>query len=321
MSYRKKIVALSCAIAALSAAYVAAIVLDPARRGERADVYAWLDARNVYRISAITIALPGAPPHTVELARVGGRWSVMRDGRVYPARQARVNDFIAELSRRAPYPVRATGGAAHARLSLTLGDAARVTVASGFGAPLLDLLVGQNDLSGRNVYMRRMGRSEARIGEDRFSAYIWANRSSWYNLMLFPENESGLGALPDVMRITAFPPDGEDGVQTAPKVFTRVGRNWDVSFDVAAVNSLRVDAYVREILLSAGDAFADAQGVLFDDSRLVLEFGDGSSTAISFTAPDANGRRLALVSATGLAYEIAPWLHNRFFPSAESFSL
>ena len=323
MEYRKKVIVLSCVIASLTLVYAGAIVFDPARRGARADVYSWLDSRDADRISGIVITLPHSDPsETVVLTRNGRNWSISRDGRLYPARQTRVNDFITELTRRAPYPVRATSAAAHARLSLTEDEAVRVTVASNVGMPLLDIFFGQTDLAGRNVYMRRADRNEVRSGEDRFSAYVWADRSSWYNLMLFPESEDGSLGIQDVLRLTVYPPAGEDGEAVPPMVFTRIARAWQVNFDVEAVNSMRVDTYVRDILMSAGDDFADPMiGVTFDDSRLVLELGDGSVTTVSFTAPDEGNRRLALVSGTNLVYTVTGWMHQRLFPAAESFGL
>jgi len=329
MEYRKKVIVLSCIIASLTLVYVGAVAFDPVRRGARSDVYAWLDSRDTYRISGITIALPQDPfdtaPETVVLARNGESWYVLRDGRRYPARRTRVNDFIAELTRRAPYPVHATSAAAHARLSLTATDAARVTVAGGIGLPLLDLLLGQSDLTGRNVYMRRADRNEVRAGEDRFSAYVWAGRSSWYNLMLFPGSEDGSPSVTDVVRLTAYPPANEYGEPVAPTVFTRAARAWEVGFDgghLEAVNSMRVDTHIRDILLSTGDDFADPMiGVEFGDSRLVLEFGDGGVTTISFTEPDENNRRLASVSGTGFVYIVTGWMHQRLFPPVENFGL
>ena len=314
MEYRKKVVVLSCVIASLVLVYVGAIVMDPARRGARSDIYAWLDPRDADGIAGISITLPGEAAAAVVLTRSGRHWSVLRDGRSYPARQTRVEDFIAELSRRAPYPVRATSTAAHARLSLTAGDATRVTVAANIGPPILDLLIGQADVSGRNLYMRRADRNEVRSGEDRLLAYVWADRGSWYDLMLFPENAR---TIQDVARLTLYPPEvGE------PMVFTRAARAWNVSFDLEAVNSMRVDTFVRDILMSAGEDFADPTiGAEFGDSRLVVEFGDGSATTISFTEPNHDGRRLALVSDTNLVYTVSPWMHMRLFPDAEGFGL
>jgi len=319
MEYRKKVAALSCAIAALALVYAAAIVFDPARRGERADVYAWLDSRDAHAIGGITIVLPEGLG-VVALRRSGSDWFVLRDGESYPARRARVNDFVAELSRRAPYPVRATSSAAHARLSLTEDEAARVVVSGAVGPPLLDLLVGQNDLSGRNVYMRRAGRNEVRSGEDRLSAFLWAGRDSWYNLMLFPENEEGAPGVSEVMRLTVRPPADGDGA-AVPMVFTRAARNWETDFALGAVNSMRVDSYVRDILLGAGEGFADGADAVFADSSIVLEFADGGSATISFAAPDEDGRRLALVSGSGAVLSVSGWMHQRLFPRPETFGM
>jgi len=317
MVYKKKVIVLSCVIASLVLVYIGAVVFDPARRGARADVYTWLDPRDIDRISGITITLPDSD--TVILTRNGRHWFVSRNGRNYPARHTRVNDFITELTRRAPYPMRATSAAAHTRLSLTEPEAARVTVSGIIGPPLLDLLIGQNDLSGRNVYMRRAGRNEVRAGEDRFSVYVWAAANSWYNLLLFPESEDGIPGVQDVMRLTVYPPANEAG-ETTPMVFTRVARAWEVNFETEALNQIRVDTFVRDILMSAGESFADPMiGAVFGDSRLVLEFEGGNTTTISFTEPDQNNRRQASVSSTNFVYEISGWMHQRLFPAAGVF--
>jgi len=314
MEYRTKVIVLSCAAAALALAYALGVAFDPARRGARADAYAWLDPRDADRIYSIAISAAGGADPVVLLRAPGGGWVVAGEGGArYPARQARVGDFVAELSRRAPFPVRATSAAAHERLSLGEADAARVTAAGAAGPPLLDLLIGRQ--SGRNAYMRRAGRGEVRSGEDRFSHYVQAGRGSWYNLMFFPENDGGLFSIQDVARVSAYPPGG-----AAPMVFTRSGRAWAAGFEIAALNSLRVDAFVRDIMLSSGESFASGEGAAFGDSRLALEFADGTSAEISFTAPDENGRRLASVSG-GLAYVVTGWMHDRLFPPPETFGL
>jgi len=331
MEYRKKVAALSCAIAALAMAWAAALILDPARRGARADAYSWLDPRDAGMIGAIEISLPregGGETEPLSLALVGGRWVERSGGRNYPARQARVGDFLAELSRRSAQPVRATSAAAHERLGLTEGAAARVTASAGLGPPVLDLLIGNSDLTGRNSYMRRAGRSEARLGDDsRLSSFVRAPRSSWHNLLLFPENEDGAPPVADVMRVTVRPPpeDGEGGGLAGgfaePMVFARVGRSWEASF--GAVSSARVDAYVRDILMAAGEGFAGAAEAAggAPAGSIALEFADGSFAEIAFAEIGGNGRRLALVSGSAFAIELSGWAHRRLFPSPESFGL
>jgi hypothetical protein len=322
MEYRKKVVFLSCVVAALALAYVATLVLNPAARGERADFHAWLKPGDANRIDGISITGPYSDgAESVTLTRLLGKWYVARDGRSYPARATLVNDLIAELSGRAPYPVRATSAAAHARLSLTLGDATRVVVSGGIGPNLLDLLVGRSDPSGRGVYLRRTGENEVRLGEDKLSLNTLARPERWYNLLFFPENESGMPQVQDVMRLTVSPPADGTGNRAAPMIFTRAARSWDVNFEIEAVNSLKVDSLVRDILMGSGDAFADAEGTVFDGGNLTLEFAGGDVTTIDFSLPDERGMRIARVSGGGLAYSVTGWMYGRLFPSPETFSL
>jgi len=322
MEYRKKVALLSCVVAALSLVYVATLVFNPATRGERADFHAWLKPGDAAGIDGISITPPhsdGAEP--VVLTRRLGNWYVGGQGRNYPARATLVDDLITELSRRAPYPVRATSPAAHARLSLTLGEATRITVSGGVGPGLLDLLVGQSDSSGRGVYMRRTGENEARLGEDRLSLNTLARPERWHNLLFFPENEGGMPPVQDVMRLTVSPPADAEGNPASPMVFTRTARSWETNLEIEAVNSLRVDSFVRDILMGSGDAFADAEGAVFDGGRLTIEFSGGGVTTLDFGSPDGNGTRIALVSGGGLAYSVTGWMYGRLFPSPETFSL
>jgi len=329
MEYKKKVFALSCAVVILSLVYAATLVFDPARRGARADVYTWLDPRATDGIARIVFTLPAAylppgAPETVVLSRNGSAWYVLRRGGRYPARRQRVEDFLAELTTRAPFPVISTNAAAHERLALTPDDAARVTVSGVMGPPLLDMLLGHNDPSGRNVYLRRADRNEARSGRDRFSDFVWGERRSWYNLSLFPGSDEGI--VPDVTSLAMFPPAA--GGETGPLVFTRVPGPWEavwnVNFDLEAVNQARVNAFVRDVLMSVGEDFADARAApdaAFDDSRLVLELAGGGTVAIGFTAPDGDERRLASVSGTDIVYVVSGWMHRRLFPAAGTFGL
>jgi len=320
MNYRTKIIALSCAAAALAVLYALSLALDPARRGARADLYSWLDPRDIERIASIAIILPriaidasdqGLEARVLVLAREGGAWIARgEDGRSLPARADRIEAFLFELARRAPYPARARGAAVHARLSLDEESAARVIISGAFGPPILDALFGQNDLLGTGIYIRRAGSSEARLGEDRFSAYIWTEEIFWHDLALFSGETRGLA---DLSRIT-LRRAGE-----ADTVFARAGRNWETSLEIEAINSLRVDAFAHEALLSRADGFADAQGADFGDGAVIFDFFFGESVVLGFAAPDQNGRRM--VSVGGRAYWISGWLYERFFPAPESFGL
>jgi hypothetical protein len=319
MMYKKKLTVLSGIVGALALVYLLTFIFDPDRMGSRADAYAWLDSSWRDRIDGITITNDTG---NIVLARRGGEWFVSRDGKDYPARPLRVNDLIDALAKRASYPVRSTSASSHQRLSLTEGSATRIRVSGGVGLPLLSLLIGQGDITGQNVYLRKEGQNEVRSGEDIFSAYARSSPASWLNLRLFPESESGRLDVTSVQRLTVYPPADEDGnIQSYS--FTRSGREWAVSgMEIENPDMGSIDNYVRDIINTAGDNFDDtvpASDPLFNDSRIVLELGDGSIRTIRVGPPEEDGRRLALASGSDLVYSLPAWAGQRFFAEAYYF--
>ena len=318
MVYKKKLTVLSGLVAALAIVYILTFVFDSERRGYRSDMYTWLEPVLKERIDRIAITT--AYESTV-LVRRGAEWFVSRNGKDFPARRLRVNDFIDTLVKRSPYPVRSSSASSHERLSLTEEQAVLITVTAGAGPPLLQLLVGQEDIMGRNIYLRKQGNNEVRSGEDVFSSYTRQNPSSWFNLRLFPESEDGKLDVTDVQRLTLYPP--VDGENIPPRIFTRSGRTWIFGgMELIDPDMARVDNYIRDVLNTAGDDFADNVNVsdpLFNNSRIVLELGDGSVRTVRLGPTDEQGGRLASVSGSDWVYLLPSWVSARLFPEPDYF--
>jgi hypothetical protein len=323
MTYKKQFTVLSGIIASLALVYILTIIFNPERRGARSDAYTWLEPGQNDRISGIVIA---KTDETITLARNGGQWFVSHDGKDYPARDSRIEDFIAALGKRAPYPVRSTGSSSHERLSLNEAQAVRVTVAAGAGPPLLSLLIGQQGVTGQDVYLRKQGQNEVRSGEDIFTTYTRSGLSSWYNLRLFPETENGKLDASGVQRLIVYAPtdDRIDGPQGVPRIFTRKGREWTFNFELANPDMKMVDNYVRDILNTSGDGFADTvtpSDPLLNNGRIELQLGNNSIMTMRLGPPDENGIRYAAVSGSPWVYSIPNWISQRLFVDIESFEL
>jgi len=317
MTYKKQFTILSGITAALAVIYVLTIIFDPERVGSRSAAYSWLEPGQSGKISGITIA---KTDETISLVRNGGKWFVSHNGKDYPAREMRIEDLIAALSKRAPYPVRSSSASSHERLSLTEEQAVRVTVAAGAGLPLLNLLIGQGDLTGQSIYLRKQGQNEVRSGEDIFSTYTRSSLNSWYNLRLFSETENGGLTAANVQRLIVYHPN--DGTNAPPQIFTRSGKEWTFNFELANPDMGKVENYVRDILNTSGDDFADyitPSDPSFNNSRIVLELGDGTIRTIRFGPPDENGGLLASVSGSDWVYAIPNWASDRFFVGTENF--
>lgn len=326
MTYKKKLIVLSGVIAALALAYILSIFFDPRNVSSRTDAYSWLDPAQIPLISGITITNPGEEP--IELANISGKWFVIQNRKNYPARHLRVEDFIASLSKKAPFPLRSSSASSHEKLSLVESNASRVVVSGGAGLPLLDLLIGSPDVTGRNVHMRKQGENEVRSGEDKFSAYIRSVPSSWYNLRLFPESEDGKIDVANIMQVAAYFPREEDAGDSigasVPKVISRKNKTWAFNFELNQPDMRMVDSYVRDVLNAAGSGFSEdaLPESMFGHARISLEIGNDSKDrirTINFTPPNENDQCYAKVTGSDWIYIIPAWTMSRFFPDFGTF--
>jgi hypothetical protein len=322
MTYKNKLIILSGVIAALAVVYLLTVIFDPRRTGAKTDAYSWLEGGQNDKITGIVIA---KADETVTLARNGGKWFVTRNGKDHPARQSRVDDFIAALAKRDPYPVRSSSVSSHERLSLTPEKATQVIVSAGAGLPLLSLLIGQADVTGRNVYLRKQGQNEVRSGEDRFSQYTDSALSSWYNLRLLSDNNDVMLNPSDVQRLIVYPmeEENEEGRPfVSPLIFTRSGGEWTFNFELANPDFTKVDSYIRDILGASGDDFSDEvspSDPMFNAGRIVIDLGSGVIKTVRVGPPDEEGGCYATVSGSDLVYSIPSWTARRLFVGTENF--
>jgi hypothetical protein len=321
MTYKNKIITLSSVIAALAIVYILTIIFDPQRRGSRSELYSWLQPGQNNKISGISIV---KPDETLNLSHNGGKWFVTRDGKDYPARQVRVEDFLTALSKKAPYPVRSSSASAHTRLSLTPETATQITVYAGSGPPLLALLVGQSDITGQSVYLRKQGENEVRSGEDKFSVYTNSPINSWYNLRLFPENEDGKLDVKDIQRLIVYPPEEAEapGVGIS-QIFTRSNKEWTFNFDITNPDFSKVDSYIRDILGVSGDDFIDGINLsdpMFNAARIIMEFGNGSTRTLRLGPSNEDGGRYATISGSDFVYSIPAWAVGKLFVNTKNFA-
>jgi hypothetical protein len=211
MTYNRKVLILSIIVAALALIYAGTLVLTPERLNSRNAAYTWLEPKWAEQADRIEISGEGG---TLTLVRRNALWYVETEGEEYPAKQGRVADLLRLLTSRGAYPLRGSAVSSHERLGVG-ENASRIVVRGGAGtAPLLDLLAGGGDATGREVYLRKSGQNDVRSGEDQFTVYLSPSPSAWYNLRLFPqEGADGALSLDMVQRVTAIapPPSGEVG--------------------------------------------------------------------------------------------------------------
>ena len=312
MEYKKRLIYILSLIGALAVVYLASFIFDPELAGTRSASYVWLDSKLAGRTVKIVIS---KKEDTVEIVKNNNRWFVLRDNMEYPARQLRVEDFIGILTSRKAWPVRSSSASSHERLGIGANAAARITL-YGENSTLVDLLLGNEDVTGREIYIRKYGQNEVRSGENLFSSYLTGSVAGWYNLKLIPESEDGKVAVDSVQRLSVYGPQ-------STQVFSRKNRTWTVSgLQIANPDQASIDGYVRAVLNIEGDNFGDFianSDQKFSYGSLVLELGNGSVKTIRVTDADESGRRFARVEGSDYVYSLAPWAAQRLFRNAQDF--
>lgn len=312
MTYKNKLYFLIVLIAVLVLLYTGNLIFSSGF-GSRNASFAWLDSKTAERTSRIEINTFNG---TLELFKQNNMWFVKQNDNVYPARQIRVQDFINVLTERSSWPVRSSSASSHERFGLE-NNASRVTIYAET-AVLLDILLGNDDYVNNETYLRLSGNNEVRSGSSNIKSYTNSSAASWYNLRLIPESEGGQIELNSVQRLSVHTPSGS-------QVFTRSNRGWQISgIDIANPDTHAIENYIRYVLNNEGDSFSDEiswDAPIFDNSRFVLEFGNGRVITIRLTDEDESGRRFANVTGSTHVYSIPSWSANRLFRDAESFEL
>jgi hypothetical protein len=299
--------------------YGATWIFDSGRSYARNAAFAWIDKDLLFQADGSQLSgLQGS----TDLKRKNGLWVIEENGRDYPVKQLRVEDFLAILSRRDVYPLRASSAGAAEKLGVSEGSASRIVIRGGAGLPLLDLLVGRGDATGREVYLRQAGRGEVRSGEDKFTQYLDSQRTSWYDLRLFPAS-SGVDA---VQRVRVFAFNGQSAYTVS-----RNSGGWAFEGDEEiSVDTQKAESWIRSILDAEGEDFDPSSpgetegpgGTESGDGRITLELGNGSVRTILAGPPDEEGRRTATLSPAppgGLAYRLAAWTVTRLFREPQYF--
>ena len=311
MTYKNRLIFLLSLIAALVLLYAGSVIFNSDIGGARSNSFVWLDSKVAAKAVRIVINRAG---DEITITKQNNQWFVSYNGDLFPARQTRLEDFLSIFTKRAAWPVRSSGASTHTRFGLDEQEASKITV-YGENTALLSLLIGDNDVTGREAYFRKAGENTVRSGDISVRTFLNSPVTSWFNLRLVSENDGGQIEVDSVQRLSVF-----NNAQT--QVFSRRGRAWTISgIDIANPDKSAIDNYVRTILNTEADNFDDtvsAVSPLLENSRITLELGNGRIVTIRLSEADESGRRLAHVSGSDLIYSIPSWAAGRLFVNAES---
>jgi hypothetical protein len=304
LTYKRKLISLSILVAVLALVFTLTLVLNPENR--RSDAFAWLDSSLVVMADGIEIS---GPEGMTLLNRKNNAWVFNAGTRELPVKQSKVDDLFSMLSRKDVYPLRAVSSEAVERLGLGEENAARILIRGGAGLPLLNLLVGGEDVMGREVYLRLGGRNQIHSGEDQFSSFTNSKPVSWYDLRLF-NNALGI----DAIQQAEISLSGTDTY-----ILRRGGGGWIIQGNESAdLDPFRVVAWLRSIIEAEGEDFASG-AMEATDGSITLRLGDGAIRTLQASPPDEQGNRSAIVSDSSLIYILADRTVNRLFRESSYF--
>ena len=314
MTYKNRLICLLSIIGVLTLLYVLSFIFNYDMGSRRSSSYAWLDPKAAEKTTKIVISAEDQAPF--EIIKKNDKWFTIYNNYEYPVRNARVEDLLSIFTKRSSWHVRSSSASSHERFGL--GDNAfRITIYGEYGN-ILDILLGDDDIMGREAYFRKVGQNEVRQGDNSIKSFLSGSILSWYNLRLIPESEGGNIDMKSVQRLTV-------STENETQIFTRRNRGWDIAgINVDNPDYSAIETHINFILNMEGEDFIGASEVSdfdFSKNRVTLEFGNGAVITISVTEPDEVNKRYAQVSNNNYSYVIPLWVSMRIFRNAESFEI
>jgi hypothetical protein len=316
LTYKKKATILSAIVAVLALIYILTFVFDPENRSSAA--FAWLDPSLLVMADGLEIS---GSENRIVLRRRNDIWLIADGTGEFPAKQDRVADLCALLTRKDNHPVRASSSEGIEKLGLREEVASRIIVRGGAGLPLLDLLIGGASALGTEVYLRRAGWNQIYSAEDGYSYFTELSARSWYDLRLFPEGNLD----PNGYR-RQVTPASVDSIQQVEISFPaetyilrRSGRGWIIpGKESVALDAIRVESTLRQLL----EAEADGYGVNAPETieaSFTVQFGNGSTRTLQAGPITERNNRYATVSGSPYFYILTERMFNNFFRESSFF--
>jgi len=236
-----------------------------------------------------------------------------------PVKQGRIDDIFRLLGTRGAFPRRGSSASSHKDLGLTFtgstgsdnNDGYRLVIRGGAGLPLLDLLVGREDASGKEVFLRKNGENEFRSGDRLIGSYVKAERTSWYDLKLFDET-----SVEQVQRVKVSfsgykgPEDETPLVGYIDYIIARSADNWIMEGNTTPLDKDKTETWIRGILEAQGDDFLPTRNNINAVAGIVMELGDGSSLRLQIGEAMEDGK-IPAVSKNPYVYSLPNWTVTR----------
>jgi hypothetical protein len=295
------------------------LFFDPARINTRSERFTWLPSGARDMADRIEIIQPH-DSEKLNLVLKNGKWFALLEGPAgsieAPVKQGRIDDIFRLLGTRGAFPRRGSSAGSHEMLGLG-ANASRLTVRGGQGQPLLDLLVGNTDSSGTEVFLRKSGENEFRSGDRLISSYVNAGNTSWYDLKLFDEIPM---ALVQRVRVNFYDYTGPEFEEVfigyLDYNIVRRGENWFMNDSEMPLDRESTESWIRTLLEAQGDDFLPPSNEFTATSfpaiaMITVELGNGSSWVLQIGEARQDAKNPALVSGKPYAFSLPNWTVTR----------
>ena len=317
MPYKKKLFLLGSTAALLALVYALSLILDPARANARNERFTWLPAGFRDKTDRIEIFSNG---EKIELVLKNGSWFALAESVEVPAKQGRIDDLFRLLGSRGAFPRRGSNAKSHAELGLD--GSSRLVIRGGSGLPLLDLVVGKDDPSGKEVFLRKNGENEFRSGDKLIGTYINGENTAWFDMKLFEET-----SVAQVQRMLVHFFDyygiGEElsEVPYGDYSIVRNGESWFM--DGVELDKDKTENWINAVLEAQGENVLPVNDELrsgFNNSAEIrIELGDGSALDLQIEKAGEDGRSGALAGGKPYITVLSQWTVIRLLRNREFF--
>jgi hypothetical protein len=312
--YKKKILALAVTTALLALVYLLALFFDPERVASRSASFTWFPPADRDVADRIEISRPNEG--AIVMMKREGSWFAQAGTEQVPVKQGRIDDLFRILGTRGTFPYRGSSSSSHSGFGLTSEKAIRLVVKGGASAePLLDLLIGDDDASGKEVYLRKNGQDEYRSGDPLVRSYVAGENAAWYDLKLFKESMADY-----VQRIRISPLKDGEGDEDYTLAINDTG-TWVFEGSAETPSPDTVHTYTRNLFDTQGDDFlprTEALGIGFNAAKISVELGDGSEITIT-AGEEINGKRPVTASGSSYIYLVSQPAAQRLVGIRSSF--
>lgn len=318
MQYQRKVQILGSFIVILTITLLASLIFNPETRTVRQATGVLLDSKKMQNIIKIEIQRPSSA--SLSFIKRTGLWYAIRDGKEYPVKNERIEDFLKFFSKPALLSQRATSAQTHERFGLGKDTASRVIIwTDSADKPLIDLYFGSMDATGKEIYFRFADSDIVKSVEDHYSSYIQSSPQSWYDLRLFPQS-GNQGLKPELVQRISWSFDTKVGFtlsRSGPASWTGTGGN----LEVKNLDTKKIDTFLQDLMSAIGDDFIERVGQESTLSKVTIsaELGDGRSKGLTIFTDSINQSHWATVSDTPFTYTLSEWQFNRLVKDSEYF--